>query len=61
MFKTGGRPNLRGGWLLLSSVMSNSVASSAHRYQVLFAIIAGVAAKNARTVTVNLLAKNEDE
>jgi len=30
---------------LLSSMVSNSVASSAHRYQVLFGIIAGVAAK----------------
>ena len=30
---------------LLSSMVSNSVASSAHRYQVIFGIIAGVAAK----------------
>jgi hypothetical protein len=36
---------LRNGWLLLSTVMSDGMAKSAHRYEVLFGIIAGVAAK----------------
>jgi hypothetical protein len=37
--------SLRSGWLVLSAVMSNKVARSAHRYQILFGIIARVATK----------------